>query len=50
MRRELLTGEELMTEVRKEDFGTLNEIAKAFIESDANISIIPKEKTNQAPS
>ena len=45
MRKELITQEELMTEIRKEGYEKLNEIAKAFMEGDGNISIIPKGKS-----
>jgi uncharacterized membrane protein YcaP (DUF421 family) len=44
MRKELITEDEIMTEIRKEGFEKLEEIAKAYMESDGNISIIPKEK------
>ena len=45
MRKELITEEELMTEIWKEGYENLNEIAKAFMEGDGNISIIPKGKS-----
>ncbi len=44
MRKELITEDELMTEVRKEGFNKLEDIEKAYMEGDGNISIIPKEK------
>jgi uncharacterized membrane protein YcaP (DUF421 family) len=46
MRKELITEEELMTEIRKEGFDKLEEIEKAYMEGDGNISIIPKERNN----
>ena len=45
MRKELVTEDELMTEIRKGGFDKLEEIAKAYMEGDGNISIIPKEKS-----
>lgn len=44
MRKELITEEELLTEIRKEGYESLEHIAKAYMESDGNISVIPKEK------
>lgn len=44
MRKELVTEEELLSEIRKEGHEKVEEIARAFMESDGNISIIPKEK------
>lgn len=43
MRKELVTDEELMTEVRKAGLTDLEQINEAFMESDGSISIIPKE-------
>ena len=44
MRKELITHEELMTEMRKAGLTSLQEIKVAFMESDGSISIIEKEK------
>jgi uncharacterized membrane protein YcaP (DUF421 family) len=44
MRKELITADELMTEIRKEGFDKLEDIEKAYMEGDGNISIIPKER------
>ena len=43
MRRELITSEELMTEVRKQGFDCLDKVKKAYMEHDGTISIIKKE-------
>jgi uncharacterized membrane protein YcaP (DUF421 family) len=45
MRLELITEEELLTEIRKEGYQTIEEIAQAFMESDGKVSIIPKEQS-----
>jgi uncharacterized membrane protein YcaP (DUF421 family) len=44
MRKELLTHEELMTEVRKAGLTALEQIKTAYMESDGSISIIEKGK------
>ncbi|MCW3111723.1 MAG: hypothetical protein JWR18_119 [Segetibacter sp.] len=44
MRKELITDEELMTEVRKAGFSTLEQIKVAFMESDGSISVVEKNK------
>lgn len=44
MRKELITDEELMTEVRKAGYSRLEEIQVAFMESDGSISIVEKNK------
>jgi len=45
MRKELVTEEELMMEIRKGGYDKLDEIEKAYMEGDGNISIIPKERS-----
>jgi uncharacterized membrane protein YcaP (DUF421 family) len=44
MRKELVTDEELMTEIRKAGLSDINQIKIAYMESDGSISIIEKEK------
>ncbi|GEO11482.1 DUF421 domain-containing protein [Segetibacter aerophilus] len=44
MRKELITDEELMTEVRKAGLTELQQIKVAFMESDGSISIVKNEK------
>ncbi len=43
MRKELVTDEELMTEIRKAGLKDINEIKEAFMESDGSISVIGKD-------
>ncbi len=44
MRREYLTKEELIEHLRKEGIEDINEVKAAFIESEGQITIIPKKK------
>ncbi|KAA9345688.1 DUF421 domain-containing protein [Adhaeribacter soli] len=44
MRREYLTEEEVMEQIRKAGFDDVQAVKKAFIESDGTISVIGKEK------
>jgi uncharacterized membrane protein YcaP (DUF421 family) len=44
MRKELVTDEELMTEIRKAGLSDIEQIKEAFMERDGSISIIEKEK------
>jgi uncharacterized membrane protein YcaP (DUF421 family) len=43
MRRELITKEELMTEVRKQGLDALNKVKRAYMEPDGSITIIKNE-------
>ncbi|PYE54947.1 DUF421 domain-containing protein [Deinococcus yavapaiensis] len=42
MRRELITMEELMTQVRRQGLERIEDVAAAYMEGDGNISVIPK--------
>lgn len=42
MRRELLTEEELMTQLREQGVGDVNEVQTAYMEGDGQISVIKK--------
>ena len=44
MRRELLTKDELMSHLRENGIENINEVKKAFVEGDGNISFIQYEK------
>lgn len=44
MRKELITKEELMAELRKNNIGDVESVHKAYMESDGSISIIPMKK------
>ena len=44
MRKELITDEELMTEIRKAGLTNVEQVKEAFMESDGSISIIEKDK------
>jgi uncharacterized membrane protein YcaP (DUF421 family) len=44
MRKELVTQEELMTEIRKAGCNSLTQVKTAYMESDGSISIIENEK------
>lgn len=44
MHRELITKEELMSEVRKSGLEKLEQVQKAYIETDGRITVIPREK------
>jgi uncharacterized membrane protein YcaP (DUF421 family) len=46
MRRELLTEEELMSQLRQQGMDNLNEIKTAFVEGDGQISIIKRHKNS----
>jgi uncharacterized membrane protein YcaP (DUF421 family) len=46
MRKELITVEELMTEIRKQGYNDISEIKSGYIESDGNFSFIDKSKDN----
>jgi uncharacterized membrane protein YcaP (DUF421 family) len=46
MRKELITVNELMTEVRKQGYSDISEIKSGYIESDGNFSFIDKSKGN----
>jgi uncharacterized membrane protein YcaP (DUF421 family) len=43
MRRELLTEDELMTQVREQGVNDLAEVKEAFMEADGQISVIPRD-------
>jgi uncharacterized membrane protein YcaP (DUF421 family) len=45
MRRELITAEELMTEVRKQGIDALDKVKRAYMEHDGSITVIKKEET-----
>ena len=44
MRKELITKEELMAELRKNNISDIESVHRAYMESDGNISIIPMKK------
>lgn len=44
MRKELITEDELMMELRKEGYESIGEIKKAYMESDGSISVVAMEK------
>lgn len=48
MRRELLTEDELMTQIREQGVNELSEVRRAYMEADGQISVIPRngETTN----
>jgi len=46
MRKELITVEELMTEIRKQGYSDISEIQSGYMESDGNFSFINKSKDN----
>lgn len=43
MRRELITEVELMGELRRQGLSRLDEVAKAYIEANGHVSVLPKE-------
>jgi uncharacterized membrane protein YcaP (DUF421 family) len=43
MRQELLTEEELMSQLRQQGIESVSDVKKAYLEGDGRISIIPKE-------
>lgn len=47
MRRELITEEELMSQLREQGLDDFGKVKEAYIESDGRISIIPDEQANQ---
>ncbi|MEW6268832.1 MAG: YetF domain-containing protein [Thermodesulfobacteriota bacterium] len=44
MRRELITEDELMSQLRQHGIGDLSEVETACIEGDGRVSVIPKQK------
>lgn len=49
MRRELITEDELMLQLRKQGIDTLREVHKAFMEADGSISVITYDKETHPP-
>jgi uncharacterized membrane protein YcaP (DUF421 family) len=45
MERELITEEDLMTQVRKQGVDDILQVEKAYLEGDGHISVIKKEET-----
>lgn len=45
MRREMLTEEELLSQVRQQGIENISDVKKAYIEGDGNISVIPYKST-----
>lgn len=43
MRRELITMDELMSQLRQQGIGDLSEVKEAFVEGDGRISVVPFE-------
>ncbi len=43
MRREMITEEELLTEVRKQNVSGLSDVKAAYMEGDGSISVVPRE-------
>lgn len=48
MRRELITEEELKSQLREQGLEDLTQVKEAFMESDGHISIVPSEEKKQA--
>jgi uncharacterized membrane protein YcaP (DUF421 family) len=46
MRRELITEDELMTQVRLQGLQSLDDVESAYMEGDGGISVIPKGERN----
>lgn len=44
MRRELITKDELMAHLREHSVSSVDEVKEAWVESEGNISVVPKEK------
>jgi uncharacterized membrane protein YcaP (DUF421 family) len=49
MKRELITEEELMSQLRQQGVGDLSEVEQACVEGDGHISVIKRE-SNEAGS
>jgi uncharacterized membrane protein YcaP (DUF421 family) len=49
MRRECITNEELVGELRKNGIDDINKVAKAFMESDGTITIVPEKEEKIHP-
>jgi uncharacterized membrane protein YcaP (DUF421 family) len=49
MRQELITKEELMSQLRRNGVENVAEVKKAFIEGDGQVSVIKREPTQETP-
>jgi uncharacterized membrane protein YcaP (DUF421 family) len=49
MRQELITKEELMSQLRRNGVEDVAEVKKAFIEGDGQVSVIKREPTQDTP-
>ena len=47
MRRELITEEELMSQLREQGLDDFGKVKEAYIESDGRISVVPDEQANR---
>jgi uncharacterized membrane protein YcaP (DUF421 family) len=50
MKREMLTDQQLLAALRRENVGSPEEVSRAYIESDGRITVIPKKKANSSSS
>lgn len=48
MRRELITEEELMSQLREQGLDDVDEVKEAYMESDGHISVVPKKQRRQS--
>jgi uncharacterized membrane protein YcaP (DUF421 family) len=50
LRKEFLSREELMAKLRERGYKSIDEIDEAFLESDGEVSVIPKERAKRRPA
>lgn len=49
MRRESITREELLSELRLKGFDSVEQVRRVYIEADGNISVLPKRRAGSQP-